>query len=917
MKTDTSFYAKTTRVGINAFLNNFLLYFIDFKDYKKNDFLKIVNPKTHFESLLNSIVLGSTLGSRQLTQFYFEDYSTFDYDAVNIKKQRLKLLATVRDNLRAQVEVSRVEKLIMYDHENHMSWLRWDTLLPLYNKLVSQHKLYFDQPVNIVLPYHIYLSKLPPTLTRYFVEICDVCGVWGGYPPKVVAKNLKLFTSYVKKVRDEVYGDKWFWLCDLETLFGYNVRTKIEDVNADLRAWIEDKNIVRGDLTRDQYRHQLFTLLLNDIKNTKVMVKSKTFDEKPLRSFLLNPNGWIVSGSSNGVTTKLFDQVTGKEVKSAATKPALFVEYGIDYLYDLILRDVKQEPFKPNVKIELGWKDRLIITCGNVDYIRMSYISYHVERLFSGDVFTTLFGGSANKTANYLKAMLSISKFVNMPMDSKNFDNYCGRDEILAFFDFIDWAINHFFNENADLKLVMKLVRDSFDKHGWSIVVDNNLVEWSEGMPTGMRWTAFCGSFINYMRALFVKDQIIKKFGVNVFHRIKVQGDDDDFALSSWFMSYVTTKIYESLSIPINLAKTFVSNTETEFLKKIVRKDRIVGYPSRKLCSSLFISPEKKTKPEELYSVINFKIWDDCVKRGMDLMQYIDDKDMEKMLFIPKSAGGFGVYNDQRHWNDKFSIPVIVPNRFVIKKVKKKSLLMEYINLNTKFAMDINVDIDINRFKSSIMSRFSSSCVPKSANNILRLERKQVNVRTTNLSSEDVDVLKNLIRLSLISDWRDYMVDDEFINLEWRALIDASNSTKAKADLIYNLADAKSKNTINAITKSRNKWNANASIIAYYDGKYKIKIPYSKSLSEEYLSVVFNQFFTNLSVNLLTLVDADTDHRFFRVERLADAFWRAAVDDADLIELKESVSQFLFRSFLSKFNLQINFDIQTPPIEWC
>jgi hypothetical protein len=917
MKTDISFYATTTRVGINAFLNNFLEYFIDFNLYNKNSYLHIINPRTHFESVLNSIILGSSQDSRQLTQFYFKEYLEFDYNKQTVAIQKSKLLREINKNLSKHEPVSKIEKLKLYDHDNHKSWLRWGTLVPLFEKLTSENVKYFDQPINVVLPYHIYLSKLPPILQQHFVDICEVSGVWKGYPPKVVAKNLKLFTSFVKKVRDEVFGDGWYWLCDLETLFGYNVRTRLEDVNADLRAWIEDKHIVRGGISRDDYRKRIFELLVDDLSKTKVLIKSKDFDEKDLRSFLLNPNGWIVSGSSNGITTKLFDQVTGLEVKSAATKPAIFIEYGIKELYDLVLRDVKQEPFKPNVKIELGWKDRLIITCGNIDYIRMSYISYHIERLFTGDVFTTLFGGSANKTANYLKAMLNISNFVNMPMDSKNFDNYCGRDEILAFFDFIDWAIDHYFRNNKDLKTVMSLVRKSFDVHKWSIIVDDKLVDWTEGMPTGMRWTAFCGSFINYMRALFVREQITKKFGINVFHRIKVQGDDDDFALSSWFMSFVTTKIYESLSIPINLAKTFVSNSETEFLKKIVRKDRVLGYPARKVCSSLFISPEKKTKPDELYAVINFKIWDDCLKRGMDFIKYIDDQEMHKMLFVPKSAGGFGVYNDKRSWNDEFTIPVIVPNRFILLKSKKKTLLSDYININTKFVVDSKLNIDINRFKSSIMSRFSSSCTPKAYNNILRVERKKVRVRTTKLSAEDLNVLKNLVRMSLHTNWSDYMVDEKFVNLEWRAMIDASNSVAVKADLIYTLANAKSKDTINALTKSRNKWNSNSSIVSYYDGKYKIKIPYSKSLSEEYLSVIYNDFFTNLSINLLTLVDADTDHRFFRVERLADAFWRDAMEDADLIELKEGVSQFLFRSFLSKYNIQINFDVHTPPVEWC
>lgn len=807
--------------------------------------------------------------SRDILRECVPDYSDLDPGPKQRSSLIKKYKAKIIEQLGEEPITTRAEKLVEYDHDAHMGWVRWPSFIALYNDL-QRDKRFFEQPINIVLPYYIYRENLPQYLLVKFEYWCEFCGLWGSYKPKVVGRAFKLLTSLVKKLRDVEFGENWEWLCDLDTLWGYNVRTSLKDVQTEITDWVSTKETKRHTLTSLQYQKQLFAAFTQFEKVNIQRVSGKS--EKSVESFLTDPNGWVVNGSSNGIKTILYDTKKQDWVKSSATKPAIFATKSLKQILKEFNQRQKQPPFKPSVKIELGWKDRLIIACGNVEYLRMAYISYNIEKNLPRDSFTTLFGGSRNKTANYLLGIAQCGQGVNLPLDAKGFDQYIGDDEIKAFFAIMEWLIKNLFSENVEMLRVLKMIVESREQFGWSVETESGILSWGvTGLPTGLRWTALIGSFVNYMRTCFFRKHLKDRLSVDVFNRVKVQGDDDDFNLCSYFMVHVLTQLYDKFSIPVNLAKTFVSPTETEYLKKIVRKNGLFGYPARKVCPTIFVSPEKKIQPDELNYLIDFGVLDGAKRRGVDMFKYCPNSDVFNMMNVPKSYGGLGVYSGKRRLV-KFdvSVPKIVSGRFTLLE-SKRSLLVNYQNTQRNLASKFAVSFDDKRLSWNINQRFASGCIPRTNNNIVKIERDRRLITTNNtIDKLELEFIVNVLVAASTNNFKPYTVSDNYANFEWRSFLTCIDNKKDKVDVIIAMASASSLKFIDSARKFKGEDFIHV-ILWYYNGDFLLSNIYDPLLSDEFMSTFFGDLLFSTSCYLLLQFGSNRDsikHSFERANNV-------------------------------------------------
>ena len=181
-------------------------------------------------------------------------------------------------------------------------------------------------------------------------------------------------------------------------------------------------------------------------------------------------------------------------------------------------------------------------------------------------------------------------------------------------FRFIEQLLIHAYSRNiyekSDLKMIFDLTYKSFKVHKWSVkLYSGKIIDWEYGLPSGIRWTALFGTLTNVARAYLVERELSYiTSDQNAVMKIVGQGDDDDIVLRSNLYGSLFFEILLSFGVTANHAKNFMSTKETEFLKNIVFENTVMGYPARKICGMVFISPEKKSTGDELFEVIDWSI---------------------------------------------------------------------------------------------------------------------------------------------------------------------------------------------------------------------------------------------------------------------------------------------------------------------
>jgi hypothetical protein len=820
-------------------------YFENPHTFVLNDFFG-TNSVDVVDLSIKWILRSGDVVARRFLQKYLPQYEDLDHDLNTFEFNKQLTYARMKENVR-NVNNRVKDKLEAWDHEGHVSIIRNPRMIERYEFLITTKK-YLNQPINLVLTHEFYMRNLKPSVKVWFEEFCEVAGLFENVSPKAVAENFGLVTSLVKKYRTDVFGESWTDLCDLGTLLGYNMKSKIDDMVSELREWIEPKvQVVPEDI---RYYSEIEEIVFSLFKGS--------YNDKrcTLANFISDSHLWVVSGSSNGIKDKLYDHVEEKVVMSGAKKAALFTTYSAEQLLDMILDDVKQEPFLPNVKVELGMKDRMILACSNIEYLRMSYLSFNLEPLLKGTKICPFYEATKFKFDNYNE---KVSKFVAgkiaLPFDAKSFDKYCRRDEILAVFRAFKRVIEKMFNKDniyKDCIKVMELIINSLEVHNWSVKIGDDVVDWVEGMPSGLRWTSLVGTLINYARARVLDSYISSKWDIHVLDNLVAAGDDDDFIVDSWFGAFLLFKSYELFSIPGNAAKTFISNTETEFLKNVVTKDgRLIGYKARKVANLFFISPEKLIRPEGTFDDINFSIYDTCTRRGLLIQDELDhDTNWRKLSLYPRSVGGFGLVRDvSRRITQKTSRKILVEGRFSLDKIKQSSGFGVNVNKTRKWLTVNQFNIDFKRWESGIRKGMAAAMLPIGRTNILSIKDESLYSPGVVVPMTDAEFYSFLLKYSEMKHLKSFRVKQEYSWMDYRSIL--SLLTKEEfLRFVEIIVDPDCKNVFELIKAQTTNTTALVRMVReWMSPRFSYCVPYSERYSVEYLSAYFSKILERATID--------------------------------------------------------------------
>lgn len=171
----------------------------------------------------------------------------------------------------------------------------------------------------------------------------------------------------------------------------------------------------------------------------------------------------------------------------------------------------------------------------------------------------------------------------------------------------------------------------------------------TRGLASGLAWTAFLGSLVNYA----LSSVLAKWAGVGVLLRAH-QGDDAAHFVSTLVDARRLLLAYLISGVPMNAKKNFVSRTKSEYLRYVSRANRVYGYFSRAVVGLLVRSPINVDPLESEVSDIMGR-WGTMVARGASIARSehwmvrelsartgLTLGDVARVLRTPASVGGWG-----------------------------------------------------------------------------------------------------------------------------------------------------------------------------------------------------------------------------------------------------------------------------------
>lgn len=838
---DKQFYINNNNDGFN--LNSI------FTDILSNFLLKWTSDKTSSMTSMEKTVVtwiarSNAPISRDILRMSSERYRLLDPPKSLFNNYLLNYIDFCKDTLKHAYEKDLTHKQI-WNHDGHIKMLRNKGFIS-----VDTHGL----SINVYLPLKFLFDHTPYELKKWLKFVVKHSKIKENYNAFKVTKCLKEFTSVVKKFRDSIFGENWHFLADLDTCFGYNTQSKLADVKQDIVDWAEYKNIKRC-VSEETYINGLKKHIDGLFKEYRVL------NDVFLNDFIVDSKYWVVAGSSNGIKTEVFDNTKQVMEKSKAVKAAIYVGANTKNLIHSIRTKNKAEPFSPNVKIEIGFKNRLILACGNIEYIQMTYVSHHIEKLLKKNIHSTLFNDNLWKIKNYVDNLnrIGVSSNIYMPFDAAGFDKYVTLTEIQACFSVFEKQIRkHYIHSEVfeDLSICMHNIKSSLD-NGWQVKYDAGLINWKGGLPSGLRWTALLGTLINIGRAKYIEEQISKEISIVGFLKKLVgQGDDDDFVVNSWLTGFLIFEYYNKLGIKAHYGKNFLDDRYSEFLKKVIdsKTKTVYSYPTRKITSLFFISPEKSKLPDESYDTINFGVYDTIRRRGYNIgSEFFENTNFLTLQYIPKVLGGFGSklhnFGNRGHSATR---RILRQNRFTLKRLTKNTPL--YIYMKKVLSITDKLQFDRHAFLKTIFESFGARLAPYS--NISLVVKENIHSHNPlNLLSfgEVLDLLLLGKRLA----WQVPRLKKEYAFLPLTELI----RTMHFDEMLKTLREFCDPISLNSIEYVLNKYpldKAKLKVSNILHPKYEFKPCYSANYSDEFMSALFGDALKKLTLNEIIMNDNDS-----------------------------------------------------------
>ncbi|APG76006.1 hypothetical protein 2 [Hubei toti-like virus 19] len=428
------------------------------------------------------------------------------------------------------------------------------------------------------------------------------------YARKYFKKRTGLF-----KMGGRYIHRSWRALCYWEMLYGYTEYKGLENMKEEIEEWLVKPRVLGGPLQEADYLEMLAEEFASNLER-----EWRLPDNIPSLDTWIKTGKWMRGKSGTGITTTVL--IDGKNVRTRRIKGIeATVKTDVEMIKNMLYSS--RESFHVLEKSE-GAKSRPVVKTGNDLFRKMDFLSEWVEKGVYNSKTSTLYADARTIQEIDEEIMQAVenTRLYKVPMDQSNFDWHQNRASIITIM--LIQGI-HMFEKGApeEYIAVWGAMWDSLFSQKVNVVLGEQIMEWLNGLPSGLRWTAYLDTELNKSSFAVTKKLAERtiKTGIPIFSHVS-QGDDINYATTRLEYVQWILHIYNSIGYEAHPAKTFISKERTEFLRKSYEKGfGVTGYNVRTMLSIRFRNPIRAlpvVKAMRLYSRVT--IWHLLLLRGGD-----------------------------------------------------------------------------------------------------------------------------------------------------------------------------------------------------------------------------------------------------------------------------------------------------------
>lgn len=401
--------------------------------------------------------------------------------------------------------------------------------------------------------------------------------------------DLKILSEWVKKRGGDVEPD-WRYLVDMHRLNDFIKPPPVEEFKDDIRDWVqrEVKHEWNGDEEEWYKRYEEVSL--------RVLLRSGRMPDKivSVDDFISNGDLWCTAGSGfepDSDKLKVFDKK--RETVEEVKKNKWSVRWNLsNYKTKRLLFKKRKQICKAVPKSEPA-KVRSVISSDLGLYLKMTYVSTFLDQILAGRTDSTLWMNANDRTNLWQK--MAYDGTWRMPLDQSEFDKNVTMRQVLILVRNIKKCIKVYGADDVLLE-VMDLIEYALD--GGYVLVGDERIDIRNGVLSGWRWTALLDTLVNLTELEMAKEWVGMNSSIDAgIIDFNAQGDDDWLKLKSRKGAIGLWLAYESFGLQVNPGKFFLDTRRDEYLRRVMDKNVVTGYPARSVSSICFRNPiaEKET----------------------------------------------------------------------------------------------------------------------------------------------------------------------------------------------------------------------------------------------------------------------------------------------------------------------------------
>jgi hypothetical protein len=399
----------------------------------------------------------------------------------------------------------------------------------------------------------------------------------------------RALSEYAKK-KGTVVDENWRSLVDLHRLRDYLPYAADAEFVEDIKDWVQRKPLHTWNGDERKWYHKFrekFREVLR--RGGKRPDKVTSIDE-----FIENGDIWCTSGSGfepDAGKLKVYNLTKKSEVEVKKNKWS--VRWSLsNYKIKRLIFKKRHQRCKAVQKSEPG-KVRAVISSDLALYLKMSYVSTFLEKIFRGRKDSTLFMDADARFELWQK--MAYDGTQRMPLDQSEFDRNVSFEQITIMLEEIKYFLVDM-QAPADILEVMDLI--IYALSGGYVIIGGVRIPIHNGVLSGWRWTALLDTLVN-LTELAMAQEWVRENSVIPAELVdyNAQGDDDWLKINRRDTAIALWLAYESFGLFVNPGKFFLDTRRDEYLRRVYDKGKITGYPARSITSIAFRNPvsEKET----------------------------------------------------------------------------------------------------------------------------------------------------------------------------------------------------------------------------------------------------------------------------------------------------------------------------------